>query len=89
MKTLYSEKHRIIFGADSLFKSVFGTDGLFIPRAIVSIDPVTAAISAKRISKINFDKLLLAHQDSPVLENAQKEVEKVAVEAIKNLKDKG
>jgi hypothetical protein len=33
---------------------------------IVSIDPVTAAISAERISKINFDKLLLAHQDSPV-----------------------
>ena len=84
--SLYSEKHRIIFGADFLFKSVFGVEGLFICHAIVSIDPVTAAISAKRISKINFDKLLLAHQDSPVLENAQKEVEKAVAEAISNLK---
>jgi hypothetical protein len=49
---------------------------LFIPHPIVSIDPVTAAISAERISKANFDKLLLAHEDSPVLENEQKEVEK-------------
>jgi hypothetical protein len=30
--------------------------------------------------------LLLAHQDSPVLENAQKVVEKAAVETIRNLK---
>jgi hypothetical protein len=65
---------------------VFGVEGLSIPHAIVSIDPVTAAISAKRIAKVNFDKLLLAHQDSPVLENAQKEVEKAATEAIRNLK---
>lgn len=88
--SLYSEKHRIIFGADFLFKSVFGTEGLFIPiipNAMVSIDPITAAISAKRISRVNFDKLLLAHQDSPVLENAQKEVEKAATEAIRNLKE--
>jgi hypothetical protein len=40
------------------------------------------------MSKVNFDKLLLAHQDSPVLENAQKEVEKAAEEAIKNLKQR-
>lgn len=84
--SLYSEKHRIVFGADFLFKSVFGTEGLFVPNAVVSIDRVTAAISAKRISKVNFDKLLLAHQDSPLLENAQKEVEKTAAEAIMNLK---
>jgi glyoxylase-like metal-dependent hydrolase (beta-lactamase superfamily II) len=86
--SLYSEKHRIIFGADFLFKSVFGVEGLFIPHAVVSTDPVTAAISAKRISKVNFDKLLLTHQDSAVLENAQKEVKKTAEEAIKNLKQK-
>ena len=42
--SLYSEKHRVIFGADFLFKSVFGIEGLFVPPAIVSIDPVTAAI---------------------------------------------
>jgi hypothetical protein len=35
---------------------------------------------------MNFNKLLLTHQDSPLLENAQKEVEKAATEAIKNLK---
>jgi hypothetical protein len=29
---------------------------------------------------------LLSHQDSPVLENGQKEVEKAAAEAIRNLK---
>ena len=86
--SLYFEKHRIVFGADFLFKSVFGTEGLFIPHAVVSIDPVTAAISAKRMSKVNFDKLLLAHQDSPVLENAQKEVEKTAEQAIMNLKQR-
>jgi hypothetical protein len=65
---------------------VFGIEGLFVPHAMVSIDPVTAAISAERISKINFDKLLLAHQDFPVLENGQKEVENAAAEAIRNLK---
>jgi glyoxylase-like metal-dependent hydrolase (beta-lactamase superfamily II) len=84
--SLYSEKHRIIFGADFLFKSVFDTEGLFVPYAAVSIDPITAAVSAKRISRVNFDKLLLAHQDSPILEKAQKEVEKAATEAIRNLK---
>jgi glyoxylase-like metal-dependent hydrolase (beta-lactamase superfamily II) len=29
--SLYSEKHKTMFGADSLFKSVLGMDGLFIP----------------------------------------------------------
>ena len=56
----------------------------FLPRAIV--DQLLLPISAERISKVNFDKLLLAHQDSPILEDAQKEVEKAAAEAIRNLK---
>jgi glyoxylase-like metal-dependent hydrolase (beta-lactamase superfamily II) len=55
---LYSERHRIIFGADFLFKSVLGIDGLFIPSQ-VAIDPPTAALSARRISQIKFDKMLL------------------------------
>jgi len=46
--SLYSEKERIIFGADSLFKSVMSIDGLYVPLSQVSIDPVTAAISARR-----------------------------------------
>lgn len=70
-----------MFGADSLFKSVLGIDGLFIPPE-VAIDPVTAAISVRRISQLKFDKLLLAHQDSPMLEGAQKSVEKAASAAL-------
>jgi len=79
---LYSKRYRIIFGADFLFKSVMGIDGLFIPSQ-VAIDPTTAAISARRISQIKFDKLLLAHQDSPILENGQQAVEKAAFTALK------
>jgi glyoxylase-like metal-dependent hydrolase (beta-lactamase superfamily II) len=74
--SLYSEKQGIIFGADFLLKSVFGFDGLFISSGD-SIDPMTAFISARRISQIKFDKLLLSHQDSPILEGGQKAVEKV------------
>lgn len=74
---LYSEKHKIMFGADSLFKSVLGVDGLFIPPEVAH-DPLTAAISVRRMSQKKFDKLLLAHQDSPMLEGAQKSVEKAA-----------
>ncbi len=71
--SLYSKKHKIIFGADSLFKSVLGIDGLFIPTE-VAIDSVTAAISVRRFSQVKFDKLLLSHQDFPILEDAQKYV---------------
>jgi hypothetical protein len=71
-----------MFGADSLFKSVLGMDGLFIPPE-VAIDPLTAAISVRRISQIKFEKLLLAHQDSPILEGGQKAVEKVTYAVLK------
>jgi glyoxylase-like metal-dependent hydrolase (beta-lactamase superfamily II) len=79
--SLYSQKYRIVFGADSLFKSVLGIDGLFIPPE-VAIDPISAAISVRRISQIKFDKLLLAHQGSPILEGAQKSMEKAAAASI-------
>ena len=72
---LYSKQHGIIFGGDFI-KSVFGVSGLFIPPSTVSIDPTTAAISARRISNLEFDTLLLAHQDAPLLENASKEVQR-------------
>ncbi len=81
--SLYSEKHKTVFGADSLFKSVLGMDGLFIPPE-VAIDHFTAAVSVRRISHIKFDKLLLAHQDSPILEGGQNAVEKVTYAAPKN-----
>jgi glyoxylase-like metal-dependent hydrolase (beta-lactamase superfamily II) len=74
--SLHSKQHSIIFGADVMFKSILGTDGLFVPPSTVSIDSKTAAISARRISNLKFDTLLLAHQDAPLLENASKEVER-------------
>lgn len=84
--SLYYEKERIIFGADSLFKSVMDINGLYVPPSQVSIDQATAAISAYRLSQIKCDKLLLAHQDSPILEGAQDAIERAARVAIKNLK---
>jgi glyoxylase-like metal-dependent hydrolase (beta-lactamase superfamily II) len=74
--SLYSKQHGIIFGGDFIYKSVLGVDGLFVPSSTVSIDSTTAAISARRISNLEFDILLLAHQDAPLLENASKEVQR-------------
>jgi glyoxylase-like metal-dependent hydrolase (beta-lactamase superfamily II) len=73
--SLYSKQHGIIFGGDVMSKSVMGINGLFVPPSAVSIDSTTAAISARRISKLEFETLLLAHQDAPLLENASKEVQ--------------
>ena len=83
--SLYLDKERIIFGADSLFKSVMSVDGLYVPPSQVSIDPATAAISARRLSQIKCDKLLLAHQDSPILEGAQQAIEHATRLAIREL----
>jgi glyoxylase-like metal-dependent hydrolase (beta-lactamase superfamily II) len=74
--SLYSKQHGIIFGGDFMSKSVMGVSGLFVPPSTLSIDPTTAAISARRISNLEFDTLLLAHQDAPLLENASKEVQR-------------
>ena len=68
------------------FRSVMDINGLYVPRSQVSIDPATAVISAYRLSHIKCDKLLLAHQDFPVLEGAQDAIEQAARVAIKNLK---
>jgi hypothetical protein len=43
-------------------------------------------VSAKRLSKIKFDKLLMAQQDSPLLERARETVEKLVSESIQKLK---
>lgn len=74
--SLYSKQHGIVFGGDVMSKSILGINGLFVPPSAVSIDPITAAISARRISKLKFDTLLLGHQDAPLLENASNEVER-------------
>jgi glyoxylase-like metal-dependent hydrolase (beta-lactamase superfamily II) len=84
--SLYLEKERIVFGADSLFKSVMNVDGLYVPPLEVSIDPTTAAISAARLSKLKCDRLFLSHQDSPVLEGAQDAIHKAAQSSIRYLK---
>ena len=80
--SLYYED-KIIFGADSIYKNVFGADHMYIAPAIVSIDPVTAVLSAQRLSKIKFDKLLMSHQDSPLVERARETVEQLVSNTIK------
>lgn len=80
--SLFHKEYGILFGADFLFNSVFGIEGLFIPPSTVSIDPVTAVISTQRVSRMKFDKLLLAHQSNPILEGGQKAVEKVVINAL-------
>ena len=84
--SLYYEKDKLLLGADSIYKHVFGAEGMYISAPQVSIDPVTAIISAQRLSKVNFDKLLMAHQDSPLLEGARGAVETLVAESIQKLK---
>jgi glyoxylase-like metal-dependent hydrolase (beta-lactamase superfamily II) len=84
--SLYYEKDRLLLGADSIYKHVFGAEGMYISAPHLSIDPVTAILSAQRLSKVNFDKLLMAHQGSPLLEGARKAVETLVAESIQKLK---
>ena len=84
--SLYYEEDKLLLGADSIYKHVFGAEGMYISAPQVSIDPVTAIISAQRLSKVNFDKLLMSHQDSPLLEGAREAVETLVAESIQKLK---
>jgi glyoxylase-like metal-dependent hydrolase (beta-lactamase superfamily II) len=84
--SLYYEKDKFLLGADSIYKHVFGAGGMYISAPQVSIDPVTAIVSAQRLSKVNFEKLLMAHQDSPLLEGAREAVETLVAESIQKLK---
>lgn len=81
--SLYYEKNKLLLGADNIYKHVFGAEGMYISAPQVSIDPVTAIVSAQRLSKVNFDKLLMAHQDSPLLEGARGAVETLVAEYTK------
>jgi len=82
--SLFSEEDRALIGGDCLFNGVMGVDGLFVPSSDVSIDPTVAAVSARRISKLKFDKLLLAHQDGPLLGvTVPESVEQAASVALK------
>ena len=81
--SLYSEEDRAVIGGDFLFKDILGSVGLFLPNW-VSIDPVLGVISARRIAKLHFDKLLLGHQNEPLLEKSAPEiVEKAAARLLK------
>ena len=51
-----------------------------------TLDEVTAAVSVIRVSQLNFDMLLLGHQDNPISENAQNVVEAAAKDMIRKLK---
>ena len=84
--SLYYEEDKLLLGADSIYKHVFGADGMYISVPQVSIDPVTAIVPAQRLSKVNFDKLLMAHQDSLLLEGAREAVETLVVQSIQKLK---
>lgn len=84
--SLYYEKDKLLLGADSIYKKVFGAEGMYISAPQVSMDPTTAIVSVQRLSRVNFDKLLMAHQDSPLLEGAREAVEKLVTEYIRNLK---
>ena len=55
--------------------------GLVIPSSYFTLDMVTAMVSVMRLFQLNFEKLLLGHQDEPILENAQKKVK----DGIKNM----
>jgi len=48
--SLYYEKDKLLLGADNIYKHVFGAEGMYISVPQVSIDPVTAIISAQRLS---------------------------------------
>ncbi|MDQ2686127.1 MAG: hypothetical protein M3Y25_09845, partial [Thermoproteota archaeon] len=59
------------------------TDGLFIPPPAVSKDWETSIVSVRRLLNLKVEKLLLAHQSNPILENAHQMIEKAASAAIK------
>ena len=78
--SLYYEDERILFGVDILWNTK--ESGLVIPPPDFTLDTETAAISVKRVSKLRFEKLLLAHQTGPLRENANETVEKAVDEIL-------
>ena len=83
--SLYCSEDSLLFGADVFYKNVFGADHMYISPAIVSIDPVTAVLSAQRLSKVKFDKLLMSHQDSSLVERANETVEHLVLKTIEQI----
>ncbi len=80
--SLYDRERRILIRGDILFNSILNTDGLFIPPPTVTKDWETSVVSARRLLNLKVEKLLLAHQSTPILENAQQMIEKAVSVAI-------
>jgi glyoxylase-like metal-dependent hydrolase (beta-lactamase superfamily II) len=80
--SLYDRERRILIGGDVLFNSILNTDGLFVPPSAVTKDWETSIVSARRLLNLKVEKLLLAHQSTPILENAQRMIEKAVSVAI-------
>jgi len=80
--SLYDRERRILIGGDVLFNSILNTDGLFVPPSTVTKDWETSIVSARRLLNLKVEKLLLAHQSTPILENAQRMIEKAVSVAI-------
>jgi glyoxylase-like metal-dependent hydrolase (beta-lactamase superfamily II) len=84
--SLYSEVDRAVIGGDFLFNGIMGEEGLFL-FSDVSIDTTVAAVSARRIAQLHFDKLLLGHQREPLIDKSAPEaVEKAATATLTNSK---
>jgi glyoxylase-like metal-dependent hydrolase (beta-lactamase superfamily II) len=83
--SLYLEDQRAVFGADVLW-NMRNSGGLVIAPSYFTLDEVTAAVSVLRLSRLNFDVLLLGYQDNPISENAQNVVEVAAKDMIRKLK---
>ena len=81
--SLYDKEQRLLIGGDVLFNSILNTDGLFVPPPAVTKDWETSIVSARRLLNLKIEKLLLAHQSAPTLENAQQMIEKAVSVAIR------
>jgi glyoxylase-like metal-dependent hydrolase (beta-lactamase superfamily II) len=80
--SLYDKERQILIGGDVLFNSILNIDGLFVPPPTVTKDWETSIVSARRLLSLKFEKLLLAHQSAPTLENAHQMIEKAVSVAI-------
>jgi glyoxylase-like metal-dependent hydrolase (beta-lactamase superfamily II) len=84
LKVIHTPGHiSLYYGED---RTIFGADHMYIAPDIVSIDAVTAVVSAQRLSKIKFDKLLMSNQDSPLVERARETVEQLVSNTIEQIR---
>ncbi len=74
--SLYDKGRQILYGGDVFFNRVLGIDSLFVLPPTVKKDWITSIASASRLLSLKIEKLLLAHQSNPKLENASRMIEK-------------